>query len=120
MNTEFKGTKGEWRYKEIKSGAGLFHCIVQKRNHRIVTYVMNDHPEFVENAKLIADAGNTIQSCGLFPSELLKQRDELIKALKESQNMLMGVDWSEDEGYPECQYVFERNQKLLESTEVKH
>lgn len=53
-------------------------------------------------------------------SELIKQRDELIKALKESQNMLMGVDWSEDEGYPECQYVFERNQKLLESIEFKH
>ncbi len=77
MNTEFKGTKGKWQYETIESGVGLFHCIVQKRNSRIVTYVMNDYPEFIENAKLIADAGNTIQSCGLLPSELLKQRDEL-------------------------------------------
>lgn len=77
MNTEFKGTKGKWQYETIDSGVGLFHCIVQKRNGRIVTYVMNDYPEFIENAKLIADAGNTIQSCGLLPSELLKQRDEL-------------------------------------------
>ena len=34
-------------------------------------------------AELIADAGNTAQKCGLLPSELLKQRDELKEALAE-------------------------------------
>ena len=33
------------------------------------------------NAELICDAGNTAQKCGLLPSELLKQRDELREAL---------------------------------------
>ena len=31
--------------------------------------------------ELIADAGNTAQKCGLLPSELLKQRNELLKAV---------------------------------------
>ena len=31
---------------------------------------------------LIIDAGNTAQKCGLLPSELLEQRDELLSALK--------------------------------------
>lgn len=35
-----------------------------------------------DNAILIADAGNTTNSCGLLPSELLKQRDEMLEALK--------------------------------------
>jgi len=37
--------------------------------------------ERIANAALIADAGNTAQKCGLLPSELLKQRDELTKML---------------------------------------
>ena len=37
----------------------------------------------IKDAELIADAGNTAQKCGLLPSELLKQRDELIKALRQ-------------------------------------
>jgi hypothetical protein len=31
--------------------------------------------------QLCCDAGNTAQSCGLLPSELLKQMDELLTAL---------------------------------------
>ncbi len=38
--------------------------------------------EVIENAKLIADAGNTANKCGLLPSELLAQRDELLSALE--------------------------------------
>jgi len=36
-----------------------------------------------KDAELICDAGNTAQKCGLLPSELLRQRDELREALKE-------------------------------------
>ena len=35
------------------------------------------------NAELCCDAGNTAQKCGLLPSELLQQRDELREALAE-------------------------------------
>lgn len=43
--------------------------------------VENCEVEAVFNAKLIADAGNTAQKCGLLPSELLAQRDELISVI---------------------------------------
>ena len=33
------------------------------------------------NLRLVLDAGNTAQKCGLLPSELLQQRDELREAL---------------------------------------
>ena len=33
------------------------------------------------NLRLVLDAGNTAQKCGLLPSELLRQRDELREAL---------------------------------------
>ena len=35
------------------------------------------------DAELLIDAGNTAQKCGLLPSELLRQRDELREALTE-------------------------------------
>ena len=38
--------------------------------------------------KLFTDAGNTAQKCGLLPSELLRQRDELREAL---QSLMGGV-----------------------------
>lgn len=34
------------------------------------------------DAELIADAFNTANKCNLLPSELLKQRDELLRVLK--------------------------------------
>lgn len=34
------------------------------------------------DAELIADAGTTANKCGLLPSEILKQRDELLEACK--------------------------------------
>jgi hypothetical protein len=38
--------------------------------------------EIAANAKLIADAGNTANKCGLLPSELLEQRNDLLEALQ--------------------------------------
>ena len=40
--------------------------------------------EAYSNAFLCADAGNTAQKCGLLPSELLQQRDELREKLSEA------------------------------------
>lgn len=54
-------------------------------NHHI-NLINNDIEGWEEmhaNASLIADAGNTYQKCGLLPSELLEQRDELLAACKE-------------------------------------
>ena len=117
MNTELKITKGEWELINTElSDFSLTSVICGKK---VIAHVNADRKtseERIADANLIIDAGNTIQSCGLLPSQLLKQRNELLEALKESQNMLMGVDWSENEGFPECKSVFERNEKLIEST----
>lgn len=40
------------------------------------------------NAELIADAGTTANKCGLFPSELLEQRDELLQALTRCKEII--------------------------------
>ena len=77
-------TKGEWRIDmadaiKIKAEDGS--------NIAILTHLTNfkrrDTDEVERNAMLIADAGNTAQKCGLLPSELLQQRDELKEALAE-------------------------------------
>lgn len=75
-------TKGEWRIDmadaiKIKAEDGS--------NIATLTHLTNfkrrDTDEVERNALLIADAGNTAQKCGLLPSELLQQRDELREAL---------------------------------------
>lgn len=43
------------------------------------------------HAKLITDAGNTYQKCGLLPSELLEQRDELLQTLKQIERGVTGL-----------------------------
>ena len=47
--------------------------------------------EMHANAMLIADAGNTYQQCGLLPSELLEQRDELLQTLKQIERGVTGL-----------------------------
>lgn len=73
-----KHTKGEWDYsfpehneKQIYIHAGSELPLAK------ITYNYN---EAIANAKLIADAGTTTNKCGLLPSELLEQRDELLEA----------------------------------------
>jgi len=83
---EFKGTKGEWCVNGKK-----YPTIVSKNNNKniIVTYstiaTVNSTFRTIEesqaNAKLIADAGTTINKCGLMPSELLEHRNDLLEAL---------------------------------------
>ncbi len=79
---KFKGSKGEWKSNDvdIKIEGELIataHGFYDKE--RVYSYT----PVTNANAELIADAGNTIQKCGLLPSELLEQRDRLLAALKE-------------------------------------
>ena len=63
--------------------------------------------------KIVLDAGNTAQKCGLLPSELLKQRDELLEALK---NFVTGIS----EGYLSLHVADESSplQAYLEIAEV--
>lgn len=94
MNTEFKGTLGKIESVYTKlSDFTLCTVITEKR---VIAHINSQDvtsEESKANAELFADAGNTIQSCGLLPSELLKQRDEMIALLKEVK---VDIDLSND------------------------
>jgi hypothetical protein len=68
-------TKGKWEIEH--DGTEVFVYAGEKP-------IFNEwiQPDSEANAVLFADAGNTAQKCGLLPSELLKQRNELLYALK--------------------------------------
>ena len=76
-------TKGEWR---IDTADAIKIKAEDGSNIAILTHLTNlmrrDTNEVERNALLIADSGNTAQKCGLLPSELLQQRDELKEALE--------------------------------------
>jgi len=74
-------TKGEWQY-EVYSG---YYAIQNTSGYNSNDLLLADSVgsfEAEHNAELICDAGNTAQKCGLLPSELLQQRDELRVALQ--------------------------------------
>lgn len=82
---ELRITKGEWKYRDHFSDG------IIETEETIIGHLMkwgSPEDELQANALLIADAGNTAQKCGLLPSELLQQRDELREAL---QNLMDGV-----------------------------
>lgn len=52
--------------------------------------------EAEKNMMLCCDAGNTAQKCGLLPSELLRQRDELRERCKQLEFMIeKGLGWDD-------------------------
>jgi len=70
--------KGEYKFAQVTMNQyvhvdGKVICNVVKRFEKETKAI----------GELIADAGNTAQKCGLLPSELLKQRNELREALIE-------------------------------------
>lgn len=67
-------TPGEWYIGELRNN------IYSKKeyNFKVSIYQETEYDKY-DNLILIADAGTTYNQCGLLPSELLKQRDELLK-----------------------------------------
>ncbi len=92
-----KHTPGKWKAREV---------VHSYNNELVYTRIDSDNKtlgfagvycddkkkisveEAIANAKLIADAGNTTNKCGLLPSELLTQRDELLEGLQAIKNLL--------------------------------
>ncbi len=71
---KWNGTKGLFKYES--NGINEFYILVECKNP------LNYDVPFEEqkiNAQLFVDAGNTIQEFGLLPSELLKERNELLE-----------------------------------------
>ena len=114
MNTEFKGTKGKFETIYTRLSNFTLSTVISGENVIAHINAENVSPEECKaNGELFADAGNTIQSCGLLPSELLKQRDELRKLLimvKEGINMM---------AFDQLELLHNDIDELLESTEVK-
>ena len=87
---ELEITKGEWQY-EIYAG---YFAIQNSAGYEASDLLNADSVgsfEAEHNAELICDAGNTAQSCGLLPSELLRQRDELKEALAEQKRLYFNL-----------------------------
>lgn len=76
-------TEGVWRSYMVGGGYRL-------QVHEGVPLLDGSTAEANDNGILMADAGNTYQKCDLMPSELLKQRNELISALKLARDCFDG------------------------------
>ena len=83
-------TKGEWivDFNRVPNGMASLNEQISIRTDEwdiacAFVDITDEGDEEKANAMLIADAGNTAQKCGLQPSELLQQRDELREALAE-------------------------------------
>lgn len=92
-------TPGKWKQSHRKTENGMYSTEVYSAETEQTIATMSWYPkppqrELVEgeykivthtyreaNAKLIADSGTTANKCGLLPSELLAQRDELISVI---------------------------------------
>lgn len=76
---QYQGTKGIWSTDYDELGNRIYVDSNTSGNGSVCQINTNDKNllQAPIDAELIADAGNTIQSCGLLPSQLLKQRDEM-------------------------------------------
>ena len=91
-------TKGEWRHNKHSrgnveaNGRSVANCMGYSTNIGRGEHIEENYA----NADLVIDAGNTAQKCGLLPSELLKQRDELKEMLARFMNHFSDVrhDWN--------------------------
>lgn len=88
---EWKGTKGQCfsikrkhptvhgaTLTDIKSHISLPNGLKKS----IGTINATQKEEGIANVELVVDAFNTMNKCGIIPSELLKQRNELLEVLK--------------------------------------
>ena len=92
-------TKGEWNVNgEYYRNKVMVNNSTIHVYHTVVTFdgAMVTYNNAKANAVLIADAGNTAQKCGLLPSELLRQRDELRERCKQLEFMIeKGLGWDD-------------------------
>ena len=73
-----KTTRGKWLVQQLKGFPRMDNLPKVTVDCSLIAQIGGGELEEVENnAILIADAGNTIQTCNLLPSELLKQRDSM-------------------------------------------
>lgn len=85
-------TQGEWKSRQQTNGD--IHISSKHWNEFVkISFVHHNNTEehrkqCLNHSSLIKDAGNTYQQCETLPSELLRQRTELLQALKEYKEAL--------------------------------
>jgi hypothetical protein len=67
---------------------GVSNELLNESDQVVVDVYGSDVDEMNANTALVLDSFQTIQKCDLLPSELLKQRDELLEALKNAEYAL--------------------------------
>jgi len=92
---DLKITKGEWVGVEY---AGHYSLQVAPFYGARDLLDEDKTNEAEANMKLCCDAGNTAQKCGMLPSELLKQNEELREALKNIANPIAYMESRLQEG----------------------
>jgi len=120
MNTELNTVMlGDWRVDKsgyLTKGGGL--CIMNGNECVAVVGDGNTHQPINAHAQLIADAGNTIQSCGLLPSQLLKQNNEMREKLQffldSKGEILRALDFA-NELADDYAFLFEGLETLINS-----
>ena len=102
-------TKGEWIQVGTHKYPSIDVVYVKSEDGRILATVhglsdgKNNEQKSVEaesNTKLITDAGNTYNKCGVLPSDLLEQRDELLEALNYSIRFIKRCPLINEDQYP--------------------
>jgi hypothetical protein len=86
-------TQGEWK-KHYYGEHGNRQCRIHADNVSIIKVFQIDEAD--ANADLIADAGTTYNSTPLLPSELLKQRNELLEALRVMLDGSNAPEWKKE------------------------
>lgn len=81
MENNWKGTKGEWKHV---NGTWVDSIDVDGESIVVIKPSSYSLAEYDANATLIADAGNTIQQCDKLPSQLLSDRNEAIRIIREA------------------------------------
>ena len=106
---DLKITKGKWQFAQV-----TMNQYVHSDGKVICNVIKRFEQETKAVGELITDAGNTAQLCGLLPSELLKQRDKLLEALKE----LVLLHGCEQEGLLSGQPTPEQWYKAVKKAEM--
>ncbi len=114
MTTKHFFTKENWGINsanktEINSPKGI--AIAECHRSKMISQLEKE-----ANAQLIADAGTTANKCGLLPSELLEQRNELLETLQGTMKALKRMIDKYNPDTIEAEWVGNANESLLKAT----
>lgn len=107
-------TKGEWQHFKFAkgnveaNGRSVANCMGYSNNTDAGKHIEENYA----NAELVIDAGNTAQKCGLLPSELLQQRDELREALAEQKRLYFNL-FDEETSCMYCEAKIRRGSAII-------